>query len=136
MVSLAQIGLRATWCTFQPNLNKKKNALWKNVWYFQKNIFLVLWEIELSSPKIKKISCIPQGNFLSLKKKKKFLYFWKWNFLAPSLRNSYIFSKKKKFLFFRRELAKPKKTHLLWRNFLYSSKKDSSHILGRLLIEL
>ena len=71
MVSLAQIGLRAIWCTFQPNLNKKKMHSEKMSDIFKKNIFLVLWEIELSSPKIKKISCIPQGNFLSLKKKKK-----------------------------------------------------------------
>ena len=63
--------------------------------------FLIFQEINLSSPKIKKNSW---QNFPSSKKKKKrkkrkkttlknFLYFRRWEFLAPSLKKSYILSK-------------------------------------------
>ena len=38
--------------------------------------------------------------------KKNFLYFRKWNFLAPSLKNFYIFYKKKISFIFRKQLAK------------------------------
>lgn len=48
---------RATWTTFQPKLEKLKNkkmSLWKNFSKFlKKNVFLIFWETELSSLKIK-----------------------------------------------------------------------------------
>ena len=68
--------------------------------------------------KPKKSSYISGSNFLSSKDKKNpllnnFLYFGKWNFLAPSLKSSYTVSKKK-LLYFRKELAMPVKlkTHI------------------------
>ena len=46
--------------------------------------------MKLSSPKIEKFR---KGTF-RVQKLKNFLYFWKQNFLTPSLKNSYIFFKK------------------------------------------
>ena len=73
--------------------------------------------MELSSPKLEK--------FLIFFQKKVCLIFPEWNFLAPTLKNSYIISKKTFFLYFRKELAKPKKQKCLI--FL---QKISAHILG------
>ena len=59
--------------------------------------------MELSSPKIKKfLSSRNRKNLLC----KNFLYFRKWNFLAPSLKTLNFV------LYFRRELAEPKKSAL------------------------
>ena len=52
-------------------------------------------------------------NFLIFFEKTFFLYFGKWNFLASSFQNSYIFSKKKNFLYFKGELQKLKKQILV-----------------------
>ena len=82
----------------------------------------LFWKNFLYFSKKRKFLYFGKWNFLALRlktflyflKKKFFLYFGKWNFLAPSLRN---------FLYFRRELfglKKFKKT--LWKNFLYFRK--------------
>ena len=52
-------------------------------------------------------------NFLIFFEKTFFLYFGKWNFLASSFQSSYIFSKKKNFLYFKGELQKLKKQILV-----------------------
>ena len=61
---------------------------------FRENGSLVFQEMGFSSPNIKKNS---GGDFQSLQNKKtlwkNFLYFGKWNLLAPSLKNFCIFSK-------------------------------------------
>ena len=71
---------------------------------FSKKVFLIFWEIKLSSTKLKKLVIFEEGTFQPQKKKKKkkknplrknFLCFKKWKFLASSLENSYIFSKNK-----------------------------------------
>ena len=59
--------------------------------------------MELSRCKLKK--------FLIIFQKKKFLYFGKWNCLAPSLKHSYFFPKNN-CLYFRRELEKPGKQNV------------------------
>ena len=60
--------------------------------FSQEKVFLIFQEVELSSPKNKKFQ---EDTFRTQKIKdplqKKFLYFVKWNFLAPSLKSSYIF---------------------------------------------
>ena len=75
---------RATWDTFQHKLKKKKK---KNP----------LWK-----------------NFLYFYKRNFFLYFGKWNFIAPNLKNYHIFPKKAFFLYFRRELSELKKWQKLY----------------------
>ena len=72
---------------------------------FSKKVFLIFWEIKLSSTKLKKLVIFEEGTFQPQKKKKKkkkkkphrknFFCFKKWKFLASSLENSYIFSKNK-----------------------------------------
>ena len=59
--------------------------------FFQKNCFLIFLEIVLSSREIKKFQ---EGTIWARKIKRyplwrNFLYFGKWNFLAPSLKKSY-----------------------------------------------
>ena len=96
----------------------------KNLIFCQKKAFLIFREIEL----FKKTSYISGGNFRRSEKisyisgngisspnlkegtfrdLKKFIIFREMEFLVPILKSSYIFSKKKFFLYFRRELAKP-----------------------------
>ena len=91
---------------------------------FPKEVFPLFREMELSSPRIKKLLIFQEGNFQARKIKKKknsktisyifskknfFLYFGKQNFLAPSLKNSYIFSKKN-FLIYQEGTCKARKT--------------------------
>ena len=95
----------------------------KKLLYFFKIAFLIFWKIEL----LEKTSYISEGNFPSSKNYKNLLwkslfYFGKRMFPASRLKNSYIFSKKKKVLYFRRELAKPGNKH-----FLYFFKKLAAH---------
>ena len=115
-----------TWTYFlSPDSKNKKNSLWKKFLYFlvfqgmecsgpnikkflsfsQKKAFLIFQEMELSyisgNGNPKNLLIFEEVTFLAWKmKKKKVLYFRKWNFPAPSLKN---------FLYFRTELAKPEK---------------------------
>ena len=53
------VDYRATWNTFQPKIEKqKKSTLKKVLIFFHKKCFLIFWEMEISSPKLKKISHI------------------------------------------------------------------------------
>ena len=85
------VDYRATWNTFQLKLEKqKKSTLKKVIIFFHKKCFLIFWEMEISSPKLKKIShifpkkifsYISGGHFSKLKIKKNplrknFLYFF------------------------------------------------------------
>ena len=111
-------------------------------------MFLIFWEMIPSSRKLEKNSLIFRkkicyyisgGNFPSSKKRKKhtqkkflvffqkifFLYFREWNFLAPNLKSSNIFSKNKFLLYFRSELAKlEKQKRSTLKKFLIFSKKE------------
>ena len=77
--------------------------------------FLIFRQMELSSPKIK----LQEGHFQAEKNLKtlwkNFLYFRKWNFLVPSLKNS-TFSKKNIFLIFQEGTCKAQKTIFFIRN--------------------
>ena len=92
---------------------------------FSKKVFLIFWEIKLSSTKLKKLVIFEEGTFQPQKKKKRkknplrknFLCFKKWKFLASSLENSYIFSKNKFSYISRRNLQSLKN-----KNFLYFQK--------------
>ena len=93
---------------------------------FSKKVFLIFWEIKLSSTKLKKLVIFEEGTFQPQKKKKKkkknthrknFLCFKKWKFLASSSENSYIFSKNKFSYISRRNLQSLKN-----KNFLYFQK--------------
>ena len=109
-------------------LSPKKISLWNffNIFskknfsqVFSKKAFLIFRETELSSAKNTKLH---EGNFGVRKVKKKktlwkyFLYFRKWNFRAPSLKNflSFLVPSLKNFLYFGKELAKPEN-----QNFFY-----------------
>ena len=97
-----------------------------SVIFSQKNVFLIFQQNKRFSPKLKKLLKFHVGTFRIRKKnplRKQILHLKKWNFLAPSLKNSYIFSKKT-FLYFKRELEKPgeQKLHIL------SPNKSSSYI--------
>ena len=97
----------------------------KKLLHFFKIAFLIFWKIEL----FEKTSYISEGNFPSSKNYKNLLwkslfYFGKQIFAASRLKNSYIFSKKKNFLYFRREFAK------LETNIPYISLKNSPRIFG------
>ena len=63
----------------------------KVLMFSQKNVFHIFWEMELSSPKIKKLL---EGAFgaSEIKKSlsKNFVYFRKWNLQATSLKNSFF----------------------------------------------
>ena len=89
--------------TFKPTLENifknlpKKISYISGCWTFSSKIktFLIFLEIKLSSLIFLFIS---RSNFTSSKNKKKplwknVLYFWKWNFLDPSLKNFFIFQK-------------------------------------------
>ena len=110
---------------------------------FPKEVFPLFREMELSSPRIKKLLIFQEGNFQARKIKKKknsktisyifskknfFLYFGKQNFLAPSLKIP-IYFLKKTFLYIKRELAKPEKQKksTLKKLFIFLHKKLSSH---------
>ena len=93
---------------------------------FSKKVFLIFWEIKLSSTKLKKLVIFEEGTFQPQKKKKKkkknpirknFLCFKKWKFLASSLENSYIFSENKFSYISRGNLQSLKN-----KNFLYFQK--------------
>ena len=92
---------------------------------FSKKVFLIFWEIKLSSTKLKKLVIFEEGTFQPQKKKKKkknpirknFVFFNKWKFLASSLENSYIFSKNKFSYISRGNLQSLKN-----KNFLYFQK--------------
>ena len=63
---------------------------------FSENVFLIFWEMELSSTKPNKLQ---EETFRAPKVKKNYsekilLYFGKWNFVAPNLNVSDIFFKK------------------------------------------
>ena len=114
--------------------------------FSRKKVFLIFRERELSCPKIKKFQ---KATFQTRKLKyplwKNVLYFGKWTFLVPTLKNCYpewtfqarklkkptlkkksqIFRemeisspKLKKLLYFRRELAKPEKqiSYISWKS--------------------
>ena len=95
-----------------------------------KNVFLIFREMERFDYKIKNFQ---KGTFQARKIKKnplwkKLLYFRKWNFLAPSLENSYTFSKKTFSFISRWNLQSLKsKSFLYFRkwNFLIFSQKNS-----------
>ena len=92
---------------------------------FSKKVFLIFWEIKLSSTKLKKLVIFEEGTFQPQKKKKKkkkpniknLLFLKKWKFLASSLENSYIFSKNKFSYISRGNLQSLKN-----KNFLYFQK--------------
>lgn len=87
---------------------KKKSTLKKFLMFPQRKVFLIFWKngtllfqkMKLSSSKIKRFQ---EGIFQDRKIKKlalKFFFiFWKMNFLAPSLKNFYVFSKIYFFIF-------------------------------------
>ena len=55
---------RATWHTFQPKFKKlKKNRIKKISYIFSKKVFLVFLEMELSSPKLKKLIFFSKKKF-------------------------------------------------------------------------
>ena len=115
----------------------KKTHPKKISYIISKIFFLIFQEIEFFSPKNKKLQ---EGNFWSrnIKKKKhlekNLLYFEKWNFLAPTLRSSYILWKRFPLFFGKWNVLgpSPKKT----KKILYFSKESSLHISGWLLIKL
>ena len=97
----------------------------KKLLYFFKIAFLIFWKIEL----LEKTSYISEGNFPSSKNYKNLLwkslfYFGKRIFPASRLKNSYIFSKKKKSYISGGNLQS------LETNISYISLKNSPRIFG------
>ena len=78
--------------------NWTKIYLEKGTYVLSKNVFLIFWEIELSSSRFKKFQEKTFRAEKNITLWKNFLYFGKWNFLARSLKSSYIFSKRFKIM--------------------------------------
>ena len=78
--------------------NWTKIYLEKGTYILSKNVFLIFWEIELSSGRLKKFQEKTFRAERNITLWKNFLYFGKWNFLARSLKSSYIFSKRFKIM--------------------------------------
>ena len=91
----------ATWLTLKPKLKNQKKSTLKNTLYVLEKNFLIFSEMELSRPKIKTFLILSNPNLKLFPEKNLFwkicyifLYFWKWNFLAPRLKILLYFPKK------------------------------------------
>ena len=91
----------ATWLTLKPKLKKQKKSTLKNTLYVLEKIFPIFSEMELSRPEIKTFLILSNPNLKLFPEKNPFwkicylfLYFGKWNFLAPRLKIFLYFPKK------------------------------------------
>ena len=87
---------RATSDTFLPKFEKSnKSSLKKFLISFLKKVFLIFWQMELSSPKLKKPSYIFLEIFCLMLQEIFFLYYRRYNFSAPNLEHFLNFCEKR-----------------------------------------
>ena len=116
---------------FSPSSKNKKNAE-KISYVFPKKVFLIFWEMELSSTKLKKLFIFLQKNFFSPSSKNKktihsenFFYVF-----PPKLFHIFLAPKLKTFLYFYQKRKSQIFLNFSKWNFLASNIKSFSYFFG------